>query len=458
MVLSLPPIPPELKAITPYLQRADELATKDPVIAYWCAYYAAQQGITLRVKDATARHFLLELLGLLERMKTDLGSNDAVHDESASAAYVENFALRVFAAADNEDRKGSATRNTARKFLAAANFLELLRTFESDKAGIDLQSVEEKIKYAKWKAADISKALREGRKPTPGPAAAESPALPEVDLPEPSAVPPATPPPTSSQLPSTPSPPAIARSIPPPPQLTNLTPNEPSNHLSPGPHLPDGLAPPQPPQSPGSWSTVATPGSPNFRIDDPSISATTSPMGSATRTAFVSDELEGKTDAEIDAETSSPTSAAKSVHFSSSVVGGLSTPGEGPAGGAQGNDPFFVRVVVNSPPASPHGTVPQISPSASASPSSSPHPLPPHAPPARPPPPSVPAAPAPSTRTFVPGQEPATATVTTRPAELTPQVVARVQKHCRYAISALDYEDADQAIKELRTALRMLGG
>ena len=47
--------------------------------------------------------------------------------------------------------------------------------------------------------------------------------------------------------------------------------------------------------------------------------------------------------------------------------------------------------------------------------------------------------------------------MTTSPAELTPQVIARAQKHCRFAISALDYEDAEQAIKELRQALRMLG-
>ena len=43
-------------------------------------------------------------------MKTEIGPNDAIDDESASSAYVENFALRVFAGADNEDRKGNATR------------------------------------------------------------------------------------------------------------------------------------------------------------------------------------------------------------------------------------------------------------------------------------------------------------------------------------------------------------
>ena len=43
----------------------------------------------------------------------------------------------------------------------------------------------------------------------------------------------------------------------------------------------------------------------------------------------------------------------------------------------------------------------------------------------------------------------AMSTVTVTPAELTPQVIARAQKHCRFAISALDYEDPEQAVKEL---------
>ena len=109
--LGLPPIPGELKSVTPYLQRAEEIKPQDPVIAYWCAYYAAQQGIAIELKDkAAARPFLFALLDLLERMKAELGQNDAIHDEAASAAYVENFALRVFTVADNEDRKGKATR------------------------------------------------------------------------------------------------------------------------------------------------------------------------------------------------------------------------------------------------------------------------------------------------------------------------------------------------------------
>jgi vacuolar protein sorting-associated protein VTA1 len=43
-------------------------------------------------------------------MKREIGNVDAIEVEAASAAYVENFALKVFQSADNEDRKGVATR------------------------------------------------------------------------------------------------------------------------------------------------------------------------------------------------------------------------------------------------------------------------------------------------------------------------------------------------------------
>ena len=70
-------------------------------------------------------------------------------------------------------------RATARKFLAAANFLEVLRIFDatdtevsnahSAARSVNLAQVEEKIKYAKWRAAEIAKAEREGRAPVPPP-------------------------------------------------------------------------------------------------------------------------------------------------------------------------------------------------------------------------------------------------------------------------------------------------
>ena len=59
-------------------------------------------------------------------MKTEIGQNDAIEDDAASAAYVENFALRVFSLADNEDRRGNADRCA---ILQAVSFAMLILWF-----------------------------------------------------------------------------------------------------------------------------------------------------------------------------------------------------------------------------------------------------------------------------------------------------------------------------------------
>ncbi len=162
---ALPNPPAQLKALLPFVQRANELRTADKVIAYWCCYYAAQLGISGNPSDKEAKMYLLTLMDTLEDLKSKLSDNDAVTNDAASSAYVENFALKVFVGADNQDRAGKATRATAKTFLAASQFIELLKIF-----GTIEPEMQEKIKYAKWKAADIAKAFKEGRKPTPGPA------------------------------------------------------------------------------------------------------------------------------------------------------------------------------------------------------------------------------------------------------------------------------------------------
>jgi vacuolar protein sorting-associated protein VTA1 len=43
-------------------------------------------------------------------MKAEHGDNEAVTEDMAASAYIENFGLKIFATADNEDRKGRATR------------------------------------------------------------------------------------------------------------------------------------------------------------------------------------------------------------------------------------------------------------------------------------------------------------------------------------------------------------
>ena len=161
-----------------------------------------------------------------------------------------------------------------------------------------------------------------------------------------------------------------------------------------------------------------------------------------TRTAFVSGELEGTAENGLEGETTPPSSAAKSVHFSPSTVGGVGEP-EDPFSNASLQYPPSAPLFEVHPPPSDH--------TFASGPTRAIHPP---APPAVPSPTSyVHAHSVPLAASPVPDT-----TVTTMPVELSPQVIARVQKHCRFAISALDYEDREQAVKELRAALRMLGG
>ncbi|KAG7099619.1 hypothetical protein E1B28_001447 [Marasmius oreades] len=469
--LNLPAVPSALKAIAPYLQRADELYRKEPIVAYWCLYYATQTGIAAKVtRDVAARDFLSQLIGTLERLKAEIGPNDAVDLEAASAAYVENFALKVFTAADNEDRKGGSTRATAKKFLAAANFLEVLKTFPQTEIS---EPVEDKVRYAKWKAAEIAKAFREGRKPTPGPAGGEAQPSPELELPS---APPLETTPTntsfssgstltaepsassSSPKPSSPkrySPPAIKRPSPPPilddlplpPQLTH-----PRAHF--------GLGDPSDLSS-GNWSTAATPGNTTVSgtpLED--VSNTGSPLTSFPalgqswdhQQLSTSDQAPSPKHARSGTNDSNTTengrgasgrprrdsSSPKRVHFESSRPQDSNRASSPPAS--------FDPALLGYPSApAPHSEIHHAHPNSHLS-----------FQPVLPPPPSAP--------TFVhhnppppPPQVPAPA-IPAPEVELTPAVIAKAQKHCRFAISSLDYEDAAQARKELRAALATLGG
>ena len=114
------------------ISTSSKVLTRDSALS--ALYHAAQVGIAARVKEPTARGYLSPLLTLLENLKKEIGPNDAVDNDAVAAAYVENFGLKVFGMTDSEDRAGKATRGTAKRFLVAANLLELLQVF--DKANV----------------------------------------------------------------------------------------------------------------------------------------------------------------------------------------------------------------------------------------------------------------------------------------------------------------------------------
>ncbi|KAJ2459618.1 hypothetical protein GGF42_001357, partial [Coemansia sp. RSA 2424] len=155
--------PDYLKLVEPYIQRAQEIAAVDPVVSYFCKYYAARLAIT--ASTSTDRDaYLAQLLDQLEAEKQRIGDNESMRDDIAASVHVTGFALRVFAKADTEDREGRASKATARTFIVASQFLQVVASF-----GEVPKDVAEKIKYAKWRAAEILKAAREGRDPPPVP-------------------------------------------------------------------------------------------------------------------------------------------------------------------------------------------------------------------------------------------------------------------------------------------------
>jgi vacuolar protein sorting-associated protein VTA1 len=164
-------VPPLLKPVTPYIKHSQQLEKHDSLMAYYCRYYAAQLGIKLRQGqpgDAAVKKYLHILLDQLEADKKKIGT--LLDEEAMQKDYVEGFALKVFDIADNEDRAGHITKDTAKNFYASSVFFDVLKQF-----GDVTDDITEKQKYAKWRAAEITKAIKSGVPPPLPPSAGSSP-------------------------------------------------------------------------------------------------------------------------------------------------------------------------------------------------------------------------------------------------------------------------------------------
>ena len=163
-------IPPDLKKISPYIRRAEELdkdksSPESRLVAYYCRQYAVHVGIPLSGSSAQAKKCLGELLEQLEAEKPAM--DNFTRDEAAFLCRM--FANRVFDRANEEDLMGNAGKNTAKTFYAASTFLQILEQFSDDNDTSEEHAEDRKrIVYSKWKSTDILKAIKEGRRPTPG--------------------------------------------------------------------------------------------------------------------------------------------------------------------------------------------------------------------------------------------------------------------------------------------------
>lgn len=175
--------PAKLKAadLSRFIQRAAQLETAKPVVAYWCEYWIVNQILSkeLHNGDKETMAYTMALMDKLEKVKADNATNDAIIDDTAGQAYVEQFALETFQRADRAVQANKVTKQTVDTFSAAVTFFELINIWNPPDS-----DVQAKIKYAKWNAVRIAKALREGKDPNesnPKPAPQPDENLPELD-------------------------------------------------------------------------------------------------------------------------------------------------------------------------------------------------------------------------------------------------------------------------------------
>ncbi|KAL9582078.1 MAG: hypothetical protein Q9212_003503 [Teloschistes hypoglaucus] len=146
--------------ISRFAQRAGQLDEAKPSIAYWCNYWIVNQLISkgLHNVDSECTQYTTDLMDKLER--TEYSNDDTVMDDMAAQIYVEQFALETFQRAENAMKANKSSRQTADTLAAAVVFLELRQIWEP----IDAETAS-KVKYAKYHALRIAKAIKAGEDP-----------------------------------------------------------------------------------------------------------------------------------------------------------------------------------------------------------------------------------------------------------------------------------------------------
>ncbi|KAJ5617266.1 hypothetical protein N7537_002380 [Penicillium hordei] len=142
--------------------RAAQIEKAKPVVAYWCNFHIVNQIIErgLHSADDEIKLYTTNLVDKLEQFKVENPENDTVTDTVAASAYVEQFGLEVFSRAEAAMNANKVTKQTGDTFLAAATFLELCSIWgplDPELAG--------RIKFAKFHAVRIVKALKAGEDP-----------------------------------------------------------------------------------------------------------------------------------------------------------------------------------------------------------------------------------------------------------------------------------------------------
>ncbi|KAJ5893304.1 Vacuolar protein sorting-associate Vta1 N-terminal [Penicillium taxi] len=142
--------------------RAAQVETAKPIVAYWCNFHIVNQIIErgLHSSSDEIKLYTTNLVDKLEQFKSENPDNETVTDNVAANAYVEQFGLEVFNRAEAAMTANKVTKQTADTFQAASTFLELCAIW----GDIDTE-IAGRIKFAKYHAVRIVKAIKAGEDP-----------------------------------------------------------------------------------------------------------------------------------------------------------------------------------------------------------------------------------------------------------------------------------------------------
>ncbi|KAH0521701.1 Vacuolar protein sorting-associated protein VTA1-like protein [Microtus ochrogaster] len=222
----------------------------DPGVHSQSRLYAMQTGMKIDSKTPECRKFLSKLMDQLEALKKQLGDNEAVTQEIVGCAHLENYALKMFLYADNEDRAGRFHKNMIKSFYTASLLIDVITVFGE----LTDENVKHR-KYARWKATYIHNCLKNGETPQAGPVGIEE----DNDVEENEDV-------GATSLPTQPPQPSSSTYDP-----SNLAPGSYSGiQIPPGAHAPANT-PAEVPHSTGVTSNTAQPSPQTGPVIDPDL-------------------------------------------------------------------------------------------------------------------------------------------------------------------------------------------
>ncbi|KAF7514611.1 hypothetical protein G7054_g15162 [Neopestalotiopsis clavispora] len=423
-------IPAKLKAagITPFVVRGNQLRTAKPVVSYWCDYWVVNQILAKQLHNADEEclQFTTAMMDQLEEMKANNQGNTAILDDNEGRAYVEQFAQETLDRAMRPLKANKVTQQTAVTFEAAATFLQLINIWGAP--GIE---VEKKIKFAKWNAARILRAIKEGKDPNESnPQIEEEEEKVDEDDPELQAI-------MAGQAPKA----ATVEDAPDEEGKGYLNPSSAaggSAAYSPGPvsaptSPPQGTAPAPEQVSPITQPTPEGyfPSAPTAADDDdPPLELPSAPAALGDPDVSIPSPPATAPSAQSPSNPDAPNLPDTPQGFYRPTPSDLSTPFQPP----QQPPPPTQPTMQSPPPASFY-----------------------QPPPSAPQQPAIPTFSAPAPQPLPAAQTPQPLPPTNVVYNADDMAQAQAQKHAKWAISALNFEDVPTAVRELKAALAALG-